>query len=115
MRFAEPQTISPPPCSPSTGLLLPPQARKAPPLQSPRYGHSPFYCLNRQTLRSRAQRLCLCFLSTKTASRLTRLRMAETLQAATKLIEQGHVRVGTEPITDTAFLVERHGGFRDLG
>lgn len=38
---------------------------------------------------------------------MTRLRMAETVQAATKLIEQGHVRVGTEPITDTAFLVTR--------
>ncbi|KAI1005783.1 hypothetical protein K3495_g2437 [Podosphaera aphanis] len=39
---------------------------------------------------------------------MTRLRMAETVQAATKLIEQGHVRVGTEPITDTAFLVTRN-------
>ncbi|KAG0652268.1 U3 small nucleolar ribonucleoprotein imp3 [Hyphodiscus hymeniophilus] len=38
---------------------------------------------------------------------MTRLRMAETVQAATKLIEQGHVRVGTEPVTDTAFLVSR--------
>jgi U3 small nucleolar ribonucleoprotein protein IMP3 len=39
---------------------------------------------------------------------LTRLRMAETISAATKLIEQGHVRVGTEPVTDTAFLVSRN-------
>jgi U3 small nucleolar ribonucleoprotein protein IMP3 len=39
---------------------------------------------------------------------MTRLRMAETVQAATKLIEQGHVRVGTEPVTDTAFLVTRN-------
>jgi U3 small nucleolar ribonucleoprotein protein IMP3 len=38
---------------------------------------------------------------------LTRLRMSETVQAATKIIEQGHVRVGTESITDTAFLVSR--------
>lgn len=38
---------------------------------------------------------------------MTRLRMAETVQAATKLIEQGHVRVGTETVTDTAFLVTR--------
>jgi U3 small nucleolar ribonucleoprotein protein IMP3 len=38
---------------------------------------------------------------------LTRLRMSETIQAANKLIEQGHVRVGTEPVTDTAFLVSR--------
>lgn len=38
---------------------------------------------------------------------MTRLRMAETVQAATKIVEQGHVRVGTETITDTAFLVGR--------
>jgi U3 small nucleolar ribonucleoprotein protein IMP3 len=38
---------------------------------------------------------------------MTRLRMAETVQAATKIIEQGHVRVGTEPITDTAYLVTK--------
>ncbi|KAI3394695.1 hypothetical protein diail_2442 [Diaporthe ilicicola] len=38
---------------------------------------------------------------------MTRLRMAETIQAATKMIEQGHVRVGTETITDPAFLVTR--------
>jgi len=35
---------------------------------------------------------------------LTRLRMAETVQAATNIIEQGHVRVGGE-----------YGGFRHLG
>ncbi|TAQ86329.1 hypothetical protein B7494_g5347 [Chlorociboria aeruginascens] len=38
---------------------------------------------------------------------MTRLRMAETVQAATKFIEMGHVRVGTETVTDTAFLVTR--------
>lgn len=38
---------------------------------------------------------------------MTRLRMAETVQAATKIIEQGHVRVGTDTVTDTAFLVTR--------
>jgi len=38
---------------------------------------------------------------------MTRLRMSETVQAATKIVEQGHVRVGTETITDTAFLVTR--------
>ncbi|RKU46643.1 Small subunit (SSU) processome component [Coniochaeta pulveracea] len=38
---------------------------------------------------------------------MTRLRMAETVQAATKMIEQGHVRVGTETCTDPAFLVTR--------
>jgi U3 small nucleolar ribonucleoprotein protein IMP3 len=39
---------------------------------------------------------------------LTRLRMAETIQAATKIIEQGHVRVGTETISDPAYLVTRN-------
>lgn len=39
---------------------------------------------------------------------MTRLRMAETVQAATKMIEQGHVRVGVECITDPAFFVTRN-------
>lgn len=38
---------------------------------------------------------------------MTRLRMAETVSAATKMIEQGHVRVGTETVTDPAYLVTR--------
>lgn len=38
---------------------------------------------------------------------MQRLRMAETLQAAVKFVEQGHVRVGTEVVTDSAFLVTR--------
>lgn len=38
---------------------------------------------------------------------MTRLRMSETVSAANKFIEQGHVRVGTEVITDSAFLVTR--------
>ncbi|KKA29629.1 hypothetical protein TD95_000708 [Thielaviopsis punctulata] len=38
---------------------------------------------------------------------MTRLRMAENVQAATKMVEQGHVRVGTETITDPAYLVTR--------
>jgi len=38
---------------------------------------------------------------------MTRLRMAETVSAANKFIEQGHVRVGTEVVTDSAFLVTR--------
>lgn len=33
--------------------------------------------------------------------------MAETVQAATIMIEQGHVRVGTDAITDPAYLVTR--------
>ena len=39
---------------------------------------------------------------------MTRLRMAETVQAANKFIEQGHVRVGTEVVTDAAYLVGRN-------
>jgi U3 small nucleolar ribonucleoprotein protein IMP3 len=35
------------------------------------------------------------------------MKMAETLKQATTLIEQGHVRVGTEPVTDPAFLVTK--------
>lgn len=33
--------------------------------------------------------------------------MADTLQAATKFVEQGHVRVGTEVVTEPAFCVTR--------
>ncbi|KOS23072.1 U3 small nucleolar ribonucleoprotein IMP3 [Escovopsis weberi] len=39
---------------------------------------------------------------------MTRLRMAETVQAATKMIEQGHVRVGVETVTDPAYFVTRN-------
>ncbi|KAK4556082.1 U3 small nucleolar ribonucleoprotein imp3 [Recurvomyces mirabilis] len=39
---------------------------------------------------------------------MTRLRMAETVSTANKFIEQGHVRVGTEVVTDSAFLVNRN-------
>lgn len=35
-------------------------------------------------------------------------RMAESVSAAVKFIEQGHVRVGPDTITDPAFLVTRH-------
>ncbi|KAF2819649.1 alpha-L RNA-binding motif-containing protein [Ophiobolus disseminans] len=38
---------------------------------------------------------------------MTRLRMSDTIQAAAKTIEQGHVRVGTDVITDPAYLVTR--------
>lgn len=38
---------------------------------------------------------------------MTRLRMADTVSAAVKFVEQGHVRVGTEVVTDPAFLVTR--------
>ena len=38
---------------------------------------------------------------------MTRLRMAEHVTAAIKMIEQGHVRVGTETVTDPAYLVTR--------
>ncbi|PPQ63959.1 hypothetical protein CVT24_009082 [Panaeolus cyanescens] len=35
-------------------------------------------------------------------------KMSETVSAAVKFIEQGHVRVGPDTITDPAFLVTRH-------
>lgn len=38
---------------------------------------------------------------------MTRLRMADHVQAAVKLVEQGHVRVGTDVVTDPAYLVTR--------
>lgn len=38
---------------------------------------------------------------------MTRLRMAENVTAAVRFVEQGHVRVGTEVVTDPAFLVTR--------
>jgi U3 small nucleolar ribonucleoprotein protein IMP3 len=38
---------------------------------------------------------------------MLRSKMAQSVQAAAKFIEQGHVRVGPERITDPAFLVTR--------
>lgn len=38
---------------------------------------------------------------------MVRLRMAENLKEAVTFIEQGHIRVGTETITDPAYLVTR--------
>lgn len=39
---------------------------------------------------------------------MTRLRMAESAKMATRYIEQGHVRVGPEVVTDPAYLVTRN-------
>lgn len=39
---------------------------------------------------------------------LTRLRMAETVKAATSFIESGEIRVGVETVTDPALLVTRN-------
>lgn len=39
---------------------------------------------------------------------MTRLRMAENVTAAIKFIEQGHVRVGPQVVTEPAFLVTRN-------
>merc|ERR1712203_817524 len=46
---------------------------------------------------------------------LVRSKMAENLKSATQLIEQGHVRVGTDIVKDPAFLVTRNLGFRYMG
>lgn len=45
---------------------------------------------------------------------MTRLRMADTVQAAIKFIEQGHVRVGPEVVTDPAFMVTRYERIDDF-
>mmetsp|Transcript_19199 Transcript_19199/g.31422 ORF Transcript_19199/g.31422 Transcript_19199/m.31422 type:complete len:182 (+) Transcript_19199:54-599(+) len=39
---------------------------------------------------------------------MVRLKYAETLKEAVTFIEQGHIRVGPEPVTDPAFLVTRN-------
>ena len=39
---------------------------------------------------------------------MTRLKMCETVSAGVKFVEQGHVRVGPEVITDPAYLVPRY-------
>ncbi|KAF2436199.1 U3 small nucleolar ribonucleoprotein imp3 [Tothia fuscella] len=39
---------------------------------------------------------------------MTRLGMAESVSTANKFVVQGHVRVGTEVVTDSAFLVTRN-------
>jgi U3 small nucleolar ribonucleoprotein protein IMP3 len=39
---------------------------------------------------------------------MVRLKMAETLRESCTFIEQGHVRVGPETVTDPAFLVTRN-------
>jgi U3 small nucleolar ribonucleoprotein protein IMP3 len=38
---------------------------------------------------------------------MIRNKMAQTITAAVKFVEQGHVRVGPERVTDPAFLVSR--------
>jgi len=38
---------------------------------------------------------------------MTRLGMSEHVSSAVKFVEQGHVRVGTDVVTDPAFLVTR--------
>ncbi|KAG8460113.1 hypothetical protein KFE25_014258 [Diacronema lutheri] len=43
---------------------------------------------------------------------LVRLRYAETLKEAVTLVEQGHIRIGPENVTDPAYLVTRQ--FEDL-
>ncbi|KAI5809115.1 hypothetical protein DFH27DRAFT_510337 [Peziza echinospora] len=39
---------------------------------------------------------------------MTRLKMAEHVRGATELVEQGHVRVGPEVVTDPGYLVTRN-------
>ena len=39
---------------------------------------------------------------------MVRMKMAETVKEAVTLVEQGHIRVGPETITDPAYLVTRN-------
>ncbi|KAF2455218.1 hypothetical protein BDY21DRAFT_350184 [Lineolata rhizophorae] len=39
---------------------------------------------------------------------MTRLGMADAVGAANRFVEQGHVRVGTDVVTDPAFIVTRN-------
>lgn len=39
---------------------------------------------------------------------MVKLKMAETVKMATQLVEQGHVRVGVDCVTDPAYLVTRN-------
>ncbi|KDQ12685.1 hypothetical protein BOTBODRAFT_34139 [Botryobasidium botryosum FD-172 SS1] len=48
------------------------------------------------------------FCRRRLAVTMCRLKMAETVSSAAKYIEQGHVRVGPDTITDPAYLVTRH-------
>ncbi|GLV44038.1 uncharacterized protein CBL_12666 [Carabus blaptoides fortunei] len=48
-----------------------------------------------------------CFCRRRLAVVLVRNKMSETIKGATKLIEQGHIRVGPELVKDPAFLVSR--------
>eukprot|EP01018_Ginkgo_biloba_P022954 Gb_30440 [translate_table: standard] len=48
------------------------------------------------------------FCRRRLATVLARLHFAENLKEAVKYIEQGHIRVGPETVTDPAFLVTRN-------
>jgi len=48
------------------------------------------------------------FCRRRLATVMTRIKMAERLREAVTYIEQGHVRVGPEVVTDPAFLVTRN-------
>jgi U3 small nucleolar ribonucleoprotein protein IMP3 len=48
------------------------------------------------------------FCRRRLATVLTKLKMAENLKEATTFIEQGHIRVGTELVTDPAYFVTRN-------
>ncbi|XP_012251013.2 U3 small nucleolar ribonucleoprotein protein IMP3 [Athalia rosae] len=49
-----------------------------------------------------------CFCRRRLPAVMVRNKMSETIKMATKLIEQAHVRVGTELVKDPAFLVTRN-------
>eukprot|EP01135_Chromosphaera_perkinsii_P003332 Nk52_evm32s240 gene=Nk52_evmTU32s240 len=49
-----------------------------------------------------------CFCRRRLPVVMQRSRMAETVREAVALVEQGHVRVGPERVSDPAYLVSRH-------
>lgn len=63
---------------------------------------------SRQGLKSVEKVNVACFCRRRLPVILQKLKMAETVKEAVMYIEQGHVRVGVETITDPAFHVNRN-------
>ncbi|XP_050382600.1 uncharacterized protein LOC126799438 [Argentina anserina] len=62
----------------------------------------------RQSLKECEKLSVSSFCRRRLSSVLTRLKFAEHLKEAVTYIEQGHIRVGPETVTDPAFLVTRN-------
>lgn len=53
-------------------------------------------------------KICFLFCRRRLSTVLVKLKFAEHLKEAVTYIEQGHIRVGPETVTDPAFLVTRN-------